>query len=122
MKKTQEELDQILQQHQLWLDTEGGTGQRAELRYANLTGANLYNANLYGVLLCNANLTGANLHGADLRRVDFFGADLRLARFDVNIRDCWGFHNAKFTPDALPWLILHPGWPEWKDTVQIETE
>jgi uncharacterized protein YjbI with pentapeptide repeats len=122
MKKTQEELDQILQQHQLWLDTEGGTGQRAELRYANLTGANLYNANLYGVLLCNANLTGANLHGADLRRVDFFGANLRDARFDTNIKNCRSFRCAKFTSDALPWLILHPRWAELKASVQIKTE
>ena len=122
MKKTQEELDQILQQHQLWMDSEGVTGQCAELRYANLTSANLYNANLFGVLLCGANLRGADLRGADLRRVDLFGADLRNARFDTNIKDCQSFHCAKVTSDALPWLILHPRWTELRASVQIETE
>ena len=122
MKKTQEELDQILQQHQLWLDTKGGTGQRANLRFSNLTGANLYNANLFGALLCNADLRGANLRGADLRRADLFSADLRDARFDINVRDCLSFRCAKFTSDALPWLILHPRWAELKASVQIKTE
>ena len=71
---SQEELDNKLKQHRLWLETRGAEGERA---------------------------------------------DLRGAKFDINIRDCWGFAHAKFTPDALPWLILHPEWTEFKGTVQI---
>ena len=52
MKKiTQEELDQILQQHQLWLGSDGVNGERA-----NLHGADLQGANLHGVDLQDANL------------------------------------------------------------------
>ena len=60
-------------------------------------------------------LAGSGLDGADLR-----GADLRGARLSTNIRDCYSFCDAKFTSDALPWLILHPKWSELKGTVQIE--
>jgi hypothetical protein len=53
----------------------------ADLRGANLRGANLYGAdlrgaNLYGAYLRGANLRGANLYGADLRGANLYGADL----------------------------------------------
>ena len=55
-------LNLILEQHKLWLETNGMQGQ-----YANLTGADLRYVNLYYANLTGANLTGANLTGADLR-------------------------------------------------------
>jgi len=90
----QEELDRVLQQHQLWLESGGVKGERADLRHADL-------------------------QGADLRDADLWGADLRHAKIDTNIRGCYNFCNAKFTTAALPWLILHPNWLKFKDTVQI---
>ena len=53
----------------------------ADLREANLRGADLYGANLYGANLRGADLYGANLRGADLyeanlREADLYGADL----------------------------------------------
>ena len=92
---------------------EGGT----VLRGANLRNANLKSANLYA-----ANLQGADLQDADLQAPNLWGANLRGAQFSTNIRDCSSFSYAKFTPDALPWLILHPRWAELKDTVRIEVE
>ena len=53
------ELKSILNQHQLWLDGNGGIC--ADLYDANLTGANLYGANLTGAYLVGANLTDAIL-------------------------------------------------------------
>jgi uncharacterized protein YjbI with pentapeptide repeats len=96
----QRELNKILRQHQVWLESDGERGERANLRRADLQGADL---------------RGADLHGAALMIADLRGADL-----DTNIRDCWSFEWSKFTSDALPWLILHPKWAEWKDSVQIE--
>ena len=62
MKKiTEEELKEILEQHRLWLDSNGKDGKRAYLTSANLTGANLTGADLTG-----ANLTGADLIGSEL--------------------------------------------------------
>ena len=66
-----------------------------------------------------ANLTKANLTNANLRGTDLRDADLTNANLSLSIRDCWSLRNAKFSADALPWLILHPEWAEWKDTVQI---
>ena len=146
----QAELDRKLKQHRLWLETSGAEGkcvdlqntnlrgeylewanlrranlrranlQRAYLFRANLEGADLFRVNLFRADLRYANLLDANLLDANLQSTDLLGADLKGAKFDINIQDCWNFAQAKFTADALPWLILHPKWAEWKDTVQIE--
>ncbi len=55
-------------------DLRGANLRGADLREANLWGANLRGANLWGANLQRANLLGANLWGANLR-----GADLREA-------------------------------------------
>ena len=111
----QAELNRKLKQHQLWLETSGAEGKCVDLQNTNLQGAYLEWANLR-----RANLRDADLQRARLMGVNLQGADLKGAKFDINIQDCWNFAQAKFTADALPWLILHPKWAEWKDTVQIE--
>ena len=59
----------------------GANLRGADLREANLYEANLYEANLYGADLREANLYEANLYGADLR-----GADLREANlYEANL-------------------------------------
>ena len=58
-KIDQETLSIILKEHQLWLESNGGDGKKADLSNKNLIGANLIGANLRG-----ANLRGANLRGA----------------------------------------------------------
>jgi hypothetical protein len=103
------ELNKILEQHKLWLESDGEKGERADLRGANLRHADLWNADLR-----HADLQDADLQDAHLRR-----ADLRGAKLDTNIRDCWIFRHVKVTQDALPWLILHPKWSEFKNDVQI---
>ena len=130
----QSEVDHILQQHRLWVLTGGAQGTHANLREAylrdanlrdaNLWGANLWNADLRGADLQNADLRGAYLRGADLQNADLMDADLqyadlRGAQLDISIRVCSSFSDAKFTSDALPWLILHPMWAEWKGAMQI---
>ncbi len=65
----------------------------ANLRGADLYGADLYDAklrgaDLRGADLYDANLRGANLRGADLRGADLRGANLRGADlYDANLRD-----------------------------------
>jgi len=131
----QEVLNKILEQHKLWVTSRESEGERANLKNANLKGAdlsdaNLTDANLTGAHLANAcftGATGADLEGADLTRANLTGANLKDANLtgaeiDHNIRDCWHFRFARFSPDALPWLILHPRWAEDKDTVTIVSE
>ena len=141
---TDSELKQVLIAHKLWLETNGKKGERAtfidaNLANSNLTGADLRHADLSGTYLVRANLadadlsyanlrraelpyanlTGVDLRGSDLTGADLSAADLTEANLPLSIRDCWSFRQAKFSPSTLPWLILHPEWAEFKDTVQI---
>jgi len=90
-KIDQETLSAILKEHQLWLDSKGGDGKKADLsnknlkfvnleaadlRRANLEAADLRRANLEAADLRRANLEAANLVGANLERADLAGADL----------------------------------------------
>ena len=78
-------IKEILEKHKKWLLGEGG-GERAnlcgaDLRNADLCGADLCdadlrNAGLCGADLCDADLCDADLCGADLRNADLCGADL----------------------------------------------
>jgi uncharacterized protein YjbI with pentapeptide repeats len=59
----------------------------ADLRDANLRGANLCDADLCGANLCGANLRDANLCGANLCDADLRDANLRGANLrDANLR------------------------------------
>ena len=73
----QSELNEILEQHMLWIDGKGG--KCANLEYANLEGANLRGANLYRAYLNGAKLNGANLYGAKLNGASLWGAYLKDA-------------------------------------------
>jgi len=86
-------LNEILDQHKLWIDGKGGQRanlEDANLHRANLCGANLHRANLtganlYGADLDDANLTGANLQGTNLNYADLRGANLS----DANLSDAY---------------------------------
>ena len=86
-------IENVLQEHKLWLETNGENGVRANLRGANLEDANLRGANLEDANLEGANLRGANLEGANLRGANLRGANLRGANLeDANLEDAnlWG--------------------------------
>ena len=90
MKYTQEQLNEILRLHELWLNDKEG-GQRANLYEADLSGANLSRADLYianfsGATLRKANFSRADLHGADLSGTDFCGADLTNTIYENRVR------------------------------------
>lgn len=52
---TQSELNEVLKLHKMWLDGKEG-GKRADLRYADLHGANLSSADLRGINIDFASL------------------------------------------------------------------
>lgn len=77
-------LETILRDHNLYIESGGKLGARADLRGANLRKANLYGATLYKADLREADLYGADLCGADLRgaylrEANLYGADLYKA-------------------------------------------
>ena len=117
-KLTPEEIQAVLEEHRLWLDSNREKGKRADfsgknlqeahlvdenLRMANLFGANLEGANLEGANLFGANLYGANLRRAILRRANLFGAILEGANLfganleGANLNGVIGFENTANT-------------------------
>ena len=72
---TEQELKEILRKHKLWLKD----SDQQDAECANLRGADLRNANLCGADLRGADLRNANLCGADLRNAILYGANLRGA-------------------------------------------
>lgn len=107
------EINKILEQHELWLESDGRKGTHAnlsgvDLSGANLEGVNFEGANLYSVNLKRtnlkeanlswanllwANLEGANLSGANLSDVDLSGANLSFAaliRADLTLSNLHG--------------------------------
>ena len=87
MKISAEKLQEIIKSHGRWLRNEEG-GERANLRDAylsgaNLRGADLRDANLSDAYLSGADLRGANLRGANLRDANLSGADLDKTYYQV---------------------------------------
>jgi len=70
-------------------DLFGADLSRADLTGANLTGANLSGADLSGANLFRANLSGADLSGANLSEANLSGADL----FGANLSGAIGLKN-----------------------------
>jgi Pentapeptide repeats (8 copies) len=80
--RTRADLDKILQEHKLWLDSGHTLGKRMFLNSVDLTGARLTDANLTrvdlrGVDLGGADLGGADLTDAELKDANFLGAYLQ---------------------------------------------
>ena len=72
---TKAQLAEILVKHKKWLASEEG-GERANLRYADLSSANLRYADLSSANLSSANLSSADLRYANLSNADLSSADL----------------------------------------------
>ena len=75
-KIDQETLTSILEQHQLWIESGGENGKRADLYGKDLIGMKLGRANLRRANLRRAKLYGADLYGANLDGADLYEADL----------------------------------------------
>ena len=140
MKTGKQELDRVLKQHKLWMDSDGKKGdpppsfhdanfRGADLEgiklygtifhRANFEGANLKNSNLKNCRFDGANFKNADLDGANLSGANFIGVDLTRAKFKINFRDVGWFYNVTVSKDQLCWLILHPRYTEWRSTLRI---
>ena len=108
-----EDLQKILADHALWLESEGEHGKRADLRGADLRGAdlrgaNLSDADLRGANLRGANLSEANLSEADLRGANLSAANLRGANLDYSVLPLWcGSLDAHFDDRQLVQIAYH---------------
>jgi len=75
----QDELQEILEQHRKWVETEGKEGKQASLDNANLQEAELWEANLQKAFLFQANLQEAELGQANLQKAYLGQANLQKA-------------------------------------------
>ena len=92
-KLTQEELNEIIRLHGMWVHSEEG-GVHANLCYVDLNGAVLNGADLRYANLSDATLIGADLNGADLRYANLSDADLRYANLIGADLTCADLHGA----------------------------
>ena len=111
----QEKLQKILEAHKKWINSEDD-GVRANLSGADLRGANLRGANLSG-----ADLRGANLRGADLREADLRGAYLSDADLsDADLRGAY-LSDADLSDADLRGADLDFScWPLWCGSLAVK--
>src|SRR6267378_2634091 len=77
-----DEIERLLAEHQLYLETEYHEGHRANFSSADLTGHDFSGLNLRGIKMDRAVLEGADFTGTHLQRANLIGAILQGARFD----------------------------------------
>ncbi len=75
------QLERVLEKHQLWLDSKGQRGCRADLSKANLEGASFQGVNLQNAFFQEANVKGVDFQDADLSDSNFQAALVSKARF-----------------------------------------
>ena len=78
-KITNQELKDILTQHELWAATDGQQGKKADLSGTNLTDQSFINVDLRGAIFIDAYLGRASFFRCDVRGIDFTRAYLRTA-------------------------------------------
>lgn len=88
---TQRELDRVIADHRLWLESVGEQGKRADLTGVNLTGLNMSGADMTWAIMSGANLTGLDMTGIDMTGAIMAGAIITGAKFaGTNIDySCW---------------------------------
>ena len=114
-KLTQEQINEILSEHQKWLDDESGSRadlRDADLRVANLRDADLCGADLRGADLCRANLRGANLIVANLTDANLWGSTGNRKEIkSIMISDVY---HINYTKDRLQIGCKNHSIAEWK--------
>ncbi len=109
-------LANILELHLKWLRSEKG-GVRANLRGANLRGADLSDADLRGADLSDADLSDADLRGANLSDADLRGADLSDAEGVLSSIDFMNEHFEKIDEGYIAYKTFGTFYsinPNWK--------
>src|SRR6266571_9498008 len=76
------EIERLLAEHRLYLETEYHQGHRANFSSADLTGRDFSGLNLRGIKMDRAVLNGADFTRAHLQSANLIGAILQEACFD----------------------------------------
>ena len=86
----QQELDQIIENHKLWLESNGNQGKQANLDGETLNYLNLQNADLKSCTFEKSNLQHANLNSSRTWKTSFQNTNLNSAILENtrNLRTC----------------------------------
>src|SRR5438874_5170782 len=76
------EIEEMLEEHRLYLETEYHEGHRANFASADLSGQDFSGLNLRGIKMDRAVLRGADFTGAHLQRANLIGTISEAARFN----------------------------------------
>src|SRR6476659_1197248 len=79
---SRDEIERMLAEHRLYLETEYHDGHRANFASTDLSGQDFSGLNLRGIKMDRAVLRGADFTGAHLQRANLIGAISQEARFD----------------------------------------
>ncbi len=91
-------LNEILDEHERWVDSGGHLGTRADFTAYNLCGRSLAKRNLAAVSFANSNLKAVDFRGTVLAACDFSDANLRAA--DLSHSDLRGSNLASALLDG----------------------
>lgn len=80
---TQKELDIMLNDHQLWIDSDFKRGKRADFSERDVSGLVFSGHYLYMVKFVNANCEGTKFRRSNLIMTDFTNANCKEANFEV---------------------------------------
>lgn len=89
------DIEIVLQQHKLFVDTRGQEGHRANLNSIDIAAANFAPEELKPFTLSDADLQGANLSGMTFNAMNFELADLREANLEESCGTTCRFVKAK---------------------------
>lgn len=81
---SRDELNEIIRLHKKWLESNGNHGERADLRNADIRGADITYQDLNRVNFGGSIITNCDFTGTDLRGCHFHGTDI----IDCQLRSC----------------------------------
>ena len=132
MQYTQEQLNEILENHKNWLNDKS-CGERADLRGANLRGANLWGANLRGADLRGADLWDANLWGcagnnneirsifvSDVYQITYTATHLQIGCKRFTFDKWWSFNDEEIL--GMDGKTALKFWRECKEFIKMTVE
>jgi hypothetical protein len=99
-----DQIEQMLAEHQLYLETEYHQGHRANFASADLTKRDFSGVNLRGIKMDRAVLRGADFTGAQLQGATLIGVISEEARFDRS-----DLSGARLSGANLVWASLEGG-------------
>ena len=114
---TQQELNEILRKHKLWLDGKEG-GERANMQSAHMRSANMQSANMQSAHMRSADMQCANMQRADMQCADMRYADMQCADMRYADMRYANLRNANMQRANID----YSAWPLWCGSLKAHVD